>query len=50
MKQQKKDKYPIELCPVCNNPVEDCICEQDYPEQMLLDIDDQNIEDSFNIF
>ena len=50
MKQQQKDKYPIELCPVCRNPFDECTCEDEFDEKMLLDIDDENIEDSFNTY
>ena len=37
-------------CPGCGEKWENCICENLYPEQDLIDQDDQNIEDSFNIF
>lgn len=50
MKKQKKKIKPVELCPTCLEQFEDCLCDQLYPEQSLLNQDDQNIEDSFNIF
>jgi|GEM_PF-4578230 len=50
MKQHQKDKYPIELCPVCRNPFDECTCENLYPEQDLIDQDDENIEDAFNVY
>ena len=39
-----------DYCPECNERWEDCPCENIYPEDSLINQDDQDVESGFNIF
>jgi len=49
-KKRNKIRTNKDFCPTCNEEWKDCTCEDIYPEQSLIDQDDQNIEDSFNTY
>ena len=44
MKQRTNETH----CPVCGKPWEDCECDELYPEQSLIDLDDDLIEQSID--
>jgi len=46
MKQHSNRDY----CPVCWELWEDCICEDDYPEESLIERDDEEIQNGFNVY
>ena len=51
--KRKKPKYQIsnkDFCPGCNREWDLCICDELYPEESLIERDDQNIESGYNIY
>ena len=46
MKQNSNQTH----CPVCNQEWDLCECDDLYPEQYLLDQDDQDVESGLNIY